>query len=195
MNDPRLTYFEVNFCRELQQWKEEIDVLVSAIPSGDKEKRKFLTKETYFALHFTTKSTVSCIRYLLEELQFAYVLTRRFSSDGVKQLFGAIRQMTGGNFKGDATAVSQVFEKIVRTGIAYSSINGNTRLERKNEIHYKRVRNQEMSRKRARDELKFLPSSFLQILDEMRGMPSTYTNRLLEKSQVIIAISTIIYQL
>jgi hypothetical protein len=55
---------------------------------------------------------------LLEVLGFKFVLTRRFSSDPIEQLFGAIRQLIGGNFKGDATAVSQAFEKILRTGIA-----------------------------------------------------------------------------
>ena len=146
LTDPRLTYFDFNFRNELRKWKEEIDDLIAAIPPGEKEKRKkeklkFLTKETYFAIQFTTKSTVECIRYLLEDVKFEFVLTRRFSSDSIEQLFGAIRQMTGGNFKGDATAVSQAFEKILRTGIAYSSINGNTRLEREQERQYKMIRN------------------------------------------------------
>lgn len=56
---------------------------------------------------------------------FKFVLTRRFNSDNIEQFSNAIRQMTGEDFKGDAVAVSQAFENIVRTGIAYCSKNGN----------------------------------------------------------------------
>ena len=41
-----------------------------------------LTKETLEALRFTTKSTVNTVRHLLES-GFKFVLTRRFSSDGL----------------------------------------------------------------------------------------------------------------
>ncbi|KAK4025172.1 hypothetical protein OUZ56_010672 [Daphnia magna] len=44
--------------------------------------------------------------------------------------------MIGGNFKGYATAVSQAFEKILQTGIAYNSIYGNTILSRESEKEY-----------------------------------------------------------
>ncbi len=101
---------------------------------------RFLTKETYFVLQFTNKSTVDCVRFLLPELNFEYVITQRFSSDSIEQLFSANRQMTVGNFKGGTTAASQAFEKILRTGILYSSINRNTQLEREQERHYKIIR-------------------------------------------------------
>ena len=39
--------------------------------------------------------------------------------------------MSGGNFKWDAAAVNQALKKIVRTGIAIASKNGNVHLEKK----------------------------------------------------------------
>jgi hypothetical protein len=124
--DERLHFLEFDFNPQLHAWHKEIQNLIKTMPNNskaDKEtikktKTKFLTQETYEALTYTTMSTVACIRYLLEVLGFKFVLTRRFSSDHIEQLFGAIRQLIGGNFKGDATAVSQAFEKILRTGIA-----------------------------------------------------------------------------
>lgn len=152
-------------------------MLVDAIPPKEHQKRKqeklkFLTKETYNAIVFTSKSTVQCVRYLLEEIGFHFVLTRRLSSDNIEELFGAIRQMIGGNFKGDAVAVSQAFDKILRTGIAYVTINGNTRLSRESEKQYMLLRNNENNKKRAANELMFLPSSFILILDDFLRPPS-----------------------
>lgn len=124
-NDERLNFLEREFPEKLDNWNKEVKKLVKSIPVGEKEmikteKLKFLTKETYHAVIFTSASTVACIRYLLDELHFKFVLTRRFSSDNIEQFFGAVRQMAGGNFKCDALAVSQIFEKILRTGIAES---------------------------------------------------------------------------
>lgn len=76
------------------------------------EKQKFLAKETYHAVYFTSASIVACIRYLLNELRFKFVLTTRFLSDNIEQLFGAVRQMARGNFKYDAVPVSQIFKKL-----------------------------------------------------------------------------------
>lgn len=74
--------------------------------------------------------------------------------------------MIGGNFKGDALAVSQALKKNLWTGIAYNSINGNTRLNRETEKQYKLIRYHDSTRKLAGNELLFLPSSFLLVLDE-----------------------------
>lgn len=116
VDDERLTFLEVDIPLLLQTWEKEIKMLVDAIPPKEiqkmkQEKLKFLTKETYHAITFTSKSTVECVRYLLEEIGFHFVLTRRLSRDNIEELFGAIRQLIGGNFKGDAVAVSQAFEK------------------------------------------------------------------------------------
>lgn len=109
-SDTRLNFLEHELPNDLRLWEEEVNNLVKKIPPGEKEKKKlekdkFLTKETYNALLLTSRSTVECIRFLLDRVGFKFVLTRRFNSDSVEQLFSAIRQMTGGNFKGDATSV------------------------------------------------------------------------------------------
>jgi hypothetical protein len=52
---------------------------------------KGLTKETAEALIFTARSTYLCVKYLIHDLNFFYVLTRSFSSDAVEALFSNIR--------------------------------------------------------------------------------------------------------
>ncbi|KZS09137.1 Uncharacterized protein APZ42_026709 [Daphnia magna] len=178
--DERLHFLESDFNPQLHEWHQEIENLIKSMPDNNqsdkaaikKTKKKFLTHETYEALTYTTTSTVACIRYLLEELDFKYVLTRRFSSDPVEQLFGAIRQLIGGNFKGDATAVSQAFEKILRTGIAYNSIYGNTTLSRESEKEYKLIRYSEKSKIEMVKALRLLPPSSLLILNDLQKPPA-----------------------
>jgi hypothetical protein len=67
-------------------------------------------------------------------------LTRRFSSDEIEQLFGAVCQMVGGNFNLDARSSTYSFEKILRTGIAYASIDGTVHLMREKQEEYQLVR-------------------------------------------------------
>lgn len=137
-SDERLYFLEIEFPEMLRKWESEIQTSIQSIPCEEKkkikdEKLKFLTKETYQTLLFTSLSTVQCVKYLLDELKFKFVLTRRLSSDNVEQFFGAVRQMAGGNSNCDAVSVSQSFEKILRTGIAETSVNGNTILRRETE--------------------------------------------------------------
>ncbi len=100
--DERLHFLEFDFNPRLHAWDEEIQNLIKTMPNNSKAdkdaikktKTKFLTQETYEALTYTTTSTsVACIRYLLKVLGFKFELTRRFSSDPIEQLFGAIRQL------------------------------------------------------------------------------------------------------
>ena len=178
-DDERLTFLEVDIPLLLKTWDKEVKTLVDAIPAKEikkrkEEKLKFLTKETYHAIIFTSQSTVECVRYLLQNIGFHFVLTRRFSSDNIEELFGALRQMIGGNFKGDAVSLAQAFEKILRTGIAYMTVNGNTRLSRESERQYQLIRNNDNAKKRAGNELIFLPSSDILILDDFLTAPGTY---------------------
>jgi hypothetical protein len=85
-------------------------------------------------------------------------------------LFGAIRQLIGGNFKGVAIAVSQAFEKILRTGIAYT-IYGNTTLSREPEKEYTLIRDAEKSKIAIVKALRLLPSSSFLILNELTKPP------------------------
>ncbi len=113
--DERIHFLEFDFNPQLHAWHEQIQNLIKTMPNNSKAdkdaikktKTKFLTQETYEALTYTTTSTVARIRYLLEVLGFKFVFTRRFPSDPIEQLFGAFRQLIGGNFKDDVTAVSK----------------------------------------------------------------------------------------
>lgn len=83
--------------------------------------REFLTKETYEAFLFTTYSTVACIKYLLTDEKFFFVLTRKFNSDPIESLFGTLRMSAGCNDVLDVRAALAGLEKILKTGIAASS--------------------------------------------------------------------------
>ena len=144
--DERLDFLEKKFCRWLEKWKQEVEEGLNKIPQVNKDmtqeekariaqlkkkqKHRGLTKETHEALLFTTKSTVDSVRFLIRVYGFAFLLTRRFSSDEIEQLFGTARQMVGGNFKLDARSWTYSFEKILSYGIAFASIDGNVRLTR-----------------------------------------------------------------
>jgi hypothetical protein len=136
-----------------------------------KQKQRGLTKETHEAVLFTTKSTVDSVRFLITVYGFAFVLTRRFSSDDIEQLFGTVRQMVGGNFKLDARSWTYSFEKILRTGIAFANIDGNVRLTPETHAQYQLIRENLSSRTLAGNELMFLPSSYLLVLGELLEAP------------------------
>nr|XP_054932364.1 uncharacterized protein LOC129387471 isoform X1 [Dermacentor andersoni] len=108
--DGRLNWLEDEFPQYLES-------LHSACKSSGK---KFLSPETYEALLLTSKSSVLCIKYLLDS-GFFYVFTRNLSSDPVEVLFSALRQMAGCNDCLDARAVTFGLEKLLRTGILCAS--------------------------------------------------------------------------
>ncbi|KAL1441843.1 hypothetical protein MTO96_008235 [Rhipicephalus appendiculatus] len=83
--DPRLHWLELVFLEYIEMLKE------ASSPEN------FLTKETYHALVFTTVSNVQCIQFLLNECDFMFVLTRKFSSDPIESLFGFLRRTAGCN--------------------------------------------------------------------------------------------------
>ncbi|KAH7959341.1 hypothetical protein HPB49_010466 [Dermacentor silvarum] len=55
----------------------------------------FFSKETCHALLFTTQSNVACIRHLLTDKKFKFVLTRNMSSDPIEAMFGFFRRSAG----------------------------------------------------------------------------------------------------
>ncbi|KAH9382853.1 hypothetical protein HPB48_023415 [Haemaphysalis longicornis] len=103
--DQRLQWLEKDF-------PDYLEALNNACKSSGK---KFLSAETYEAILLTSKSTVLCVKFLLES-GFFYVLTRNLSSDPVELLFSSLRQMAGGNDCLDARAVTFSLERILRTG-------------------------------------------------------------------------------
>ena len=58
--------------------------------------------------------------------------------------------MMGGNFQGDAYSVITSFKRIIKTGIAYCSLDGNTVLEREKPKEYNLLKEQRMNKKRSR---------------------------------------------
>ena len=58
------------------------------------------------------------------------MLTRPLNSDPVEQFFGSVRQLMGGDFQSHAVAATQAVENILRTGIAYCSLDCDVPLNR-----------------------------------------------------------------
>ncbi|XP_050032440.1 uncharacterized protein [Dermacentor andersoni] len=112
--DPRLEWLEVTFPMYLETLKKR---------SG--HAREFLTAETYEAILLTTYSTVACVRYLLTEEKFSFVLTRKFNSDPIESLFGSLRMSSGCNDMLDVRAALSGLEKLLKTGIAVSNAASN----------------------------------------------------------------------
>ncbi|XP_075746495.1 uncharacterized protein LOC142803981 [Rhipicephalus microplus] len=104
--DERLIWLETSFLDYLADLKSQCLA------------KNFLTKETYEGLVITTRSNVECIRYLLEEMSFQFVLTRKMSSDPFESFFGWLRKSAGSNNQTDARAVLTGIEKTLKTGVA-----------------------------------------------------------------------------
>lgn len=111
--DERLDWLEIVFIEYLLELKK------NSLPQN------FLTKETYHALVLTTHSNVECIRYLLREKEFGFVLTRKFSSDPLEALFGFLRRTAGCNDALDMRATLNGLEKMLKTGLIASSNQSN----------------------------------------------------------------------
>ncbi|XP_077489494.1 uncharacterized protein LOC144100410 [Amblyomma americanum] len=113
-NDSRLEWLEVTFPLYIDQLKKD-----ATYP------RAFFSAETYEALLLTTYSTACCIRYLLAEEKFCFVLMRKFSSDPIEALFGTLRRSLGCNDQLHVRSVLSGLEKVLKTGIAATSEHSN----------------------------------------------------------------------
>ncbi|XP_040071853.1 uncharacterized protein LOC120844246 [Ixodes scapularis] len=108
-SDERLEWLETTFIDYLSTMKRQCLA------------KNFLTKETYQGLVMTTHSNVECVKYLLTESNFLFVLTRKMSSDPIESFFGWLRRSAGSNDQTDARAVLSGIEKMLKTGIASKS--------------------------------------------------------------------------
>ncbi|KAG0435080.1 hypothetical protein HPB47_018692 [Ixodes persulcatus] len=113
IDDARLTWLETTFLDYLTKLKNK------SHPDN------FLSKETHHALVLTTRSNAECIRFLLNEKKFNFVLTRKFSSDPIEALFGFLRRTAGCNDAMDMKSVLCGLEKMLKTGIVSSSKQSN----------------------------------------------------------------------
>ncbi|KAH9384133.1 hypothetical protein HPB48_026126 [Haemaphysalis longicornis] len=76
LDDARLIWLEVEFAAYIEDLE------------NSSEPDHFLSKETYHALTFATKSNVDCVRHLLSVKSFGFDLTRKMSSDPIESMFG-----------------------------------------------------------------------------------------------------------
>ncbi|KAH8021084.1 hypothetical protein HPB51_012368 [Rhipicephalus microplus] len=110
---------------KMQDWSgSRSPMYLDELEKSCRSQKKFLTKETYEAFLLTTYSTVACIKYLLTE-KFLFVLTRKFNSDHIESLFGTLRMSSGCNDMLNVRSVLQGLEKVLKTGLAASSMASN----------------------------------------------------------------------
>src|SRR6218665_1349082 len=87
VDDHQLLYFD-SVVQWLQRWE-----------AGNTSNRNgMLTRETASALQHTLKSMVLLVRYLLESLDFKYVLMGKFQTDYLEYRFSQYRRLAGTNF-------------------------------------------------------------------------------------------------
>ncbi|KAH8028679.1 hypothetical protein HPB51_018082 [Rhipicephalus microplus] len=114
VEDPRLEWLEVTFSLYLDGLKKRCN-----------HPREFLTKATYEAVLVTTYFTVACIRHLLTDESFFFVLTLRFNSDPIESLFGRLRMSSGANDTLNVRAALSGLVKTLKTGIDAASAASN----------------------------------------------------------------------
>jgi hypothetical protein len=83
---------------------------------------------------------ITCIRFLLQESGFYYVLTRSFSSDAVEATFSHVRLRGGSNDAMDARTAEYAMRQILRCGIVKASKFSNT-TENINLVSFARIQN------------------------------------------------------
>ncbi|KAH7956733.1 hypothetical protein HPB52_012256 [Rhipicephalus sanguineus] len=115
-DDERLSWLELDFVCYLE------DLYIQ----GGRSMR--MTKETYEATLLTTRSTVALIEYLLDHINYRYVLTRGLNSDPIESLFSCLRQFNGGNDRVDARTAVFTVEKLLKVGILQAARDGNAPL-------------------------------------------------------------------
>ncbi|KAL1466361.1 hypothetical protein MTO96_042785 [Rhipicephalus appendiculatus] len=114
-DDPRLEWLEGEFLFYIEQLKTK------------SRAENYLSKETHHALLFTTMSNVGCIRFLLSQKNFQFVLTRKFSSDPIESMLGFLRRSAGCNDALDVKSAVCGIEKMLKTGIIASTPQSNVR--------------------------------------------------------------------
>lgn len=90
MRQPDQMHFFCAIDQCLQRLEKDFPDYLEALNNACKRSgKKFISAETYEAILLTSKSTVLCVKFLLES-GFFYVLTRNLSSDPVELLFSSL---------------------------------------------------------------------------------------------------------
>lgn len=164
-DDERLRWLEEVFLKWLSEWRKSVP-----------NKNNFLSDETYEAIVLTCKSTASCIRHLLDQ-GFNYVLTRKFSTDDIERAHGAIRHHCGSNDHPHVAAALSAVDKMIRTGLAKTSIACNVPLVKEKSadtglpLISTQAQNEQVNKRRAQFELSRVSLENLKILDELKRAP------------------------
>jgi hypothetical protein len=101
VDDENLIFLE-NFLKWLELWN---NLEVQGEPK--KSRNGKLTLQTQLSLTHSLKSIIALCRYLIDDLQFQYILLFKFQTDALEDRFGKYRQMSGGNYH---ISVMQVLE-------------------------------------------------------------------------------------
>lgn len=115
ITDERLIWLSETFPQYIQDIQETSRLM----------NMKGLTKETAHALIFTAQSTSECVKYLLNEQHFYYVLTRTFSSDAVESMFSNVRMQGGSHDATDAKTAHYAIQQILKSGIIRTASSAN----------------------------------------------------------------------
>jgi hypothetical protein len=78
----------------------------------EQSKKPGLSRETFLALRQTCLSLADCACYLLDKLDFKYILLGRLQSDDIESRFGWLRQLAGANYFISMRQVLEGDEKI-----------------------------------------------------------------------------------
>ena len=105
------------FLIKFHEWLTEWDKLynLKAIEKknlGIPTKGGILSKETFFALKFTSNNIIEVIKYIFETIGSSYVLLGKFQTDSLEAHFGQYRQMSGGNFNVSCMQVIEAESKL-----------------------------------------------------------------------------------
>lgn len=85
--------------RSSLDWKLEfLREFADFLERWEQSNKPGLTHETFLALRQTCLSLADCASYLLDRLEFKYVLLGRIQSDDIESRFGWLRQLSGANY-------------------------------------------------------------------------------------------------
>lgn len=100
------------FLEKFSLWLNELHE-INSLKADEKKKLGIpskggmLSRETFFALKFTTDTMIEIVKNAFENLGMSYILLGKFQTDSLEARFGQYRQMSGGNYN---ISCSQVME-------------------------------------------------------------------------------------
>jgi hypothetical protein len=94
--------------RSSLDWKQAfLREFADFLDRWEQSKKPGLTRQTFLALRHTCLALADCAAYLLDRLDFKFVLLGNLQSDAIESRFGWLRQLSGANY---CISMSQVIE-------------------------------------------------------------------------------------